>query len=177
MFADVYERIKRKNKILFSTDSACIAPLLTYLAPLSRRIAAMFALDCAEKPSQKLRMLTGEPLAEQTIEVCRAWAAGDVKMNAAHRAILALHARAKTLGAAEGALCHAVAQACSTVHVKEHARGLIFYELTVIVRECQSAGEPFEEKVFARIEEYLAALDKWSKADLTAYRWAAFLKA
>ena len=95
MFADVYERIKRKNKILFSTDSACIAPLLTYLAPLSRRIAVMFALDCAEKPSQKLRMLTGEPLAEQTIEVCRAWAAGDVKMNAARRAILALHARAK----------------------------------------------------------------------------------
>lgn len=56
-------------------------------------------------------------------------------MPAARRAILAAHAAAKeTADPVSIALCHAIGQACGTVHVETHAIGLAMYELTALVR-------------------------------------------
>ncbi len=172
LFSDVYERIKRKNKILFVSESLCIAPLCARISALPRRAVVMFAFECAKKPAEELKAHVGESDALQTIDLCRAWAEGKVKMPLARRAILNLHARAKSMDEADGARYRAIAQAYSAVHVKEHARGLMYYELTAIVRE----NKNFEEKVLMRIEEYSAVLDRWASCDLSDYSWAKFLQ-
>lgn len=60
---------------------------------------------------------------------------GAGRVPAARRAILAAHAAAKeTADPVSIALCHAIGQACGTVHVETHAIGLAMYELTALVR-------------------------------------------
>ncbi len=75
---------------------------------------------------------------------------------------------------ADTALCHAIGQALSAVHVKTHAMGLVFYELSAIVfaegiGNCQNAVE-------LRISEYIDRLIYWEEnIDKGNYEWAGFL--
>ena len=96
-------------------------------------------------------------------------------MPAAKREILACHALAKSLPPEEAALCHAAAQACSTVHTPGHALGFPLYELTALVLRYgpESCREPIEK----RAAEYCGRLIFWQKEEQEGnFRWAEFLR-
>lgn len=105
------------------------------------------------------------------------WAHGTVKMTVAKRAILNCHAIAKELVQEyDIALCHAIGQGCSTVHVETHALGLIFYELTAIV--IKHKYKDYQEEVLEKIKFYISKL-RWYQEhsdDLVkGQTWAEFL--
>ena len=95
----------------------------------------------------------GRPAA--AVAASRAWAAGALRMPAVRPLILACHAAARETDRENAALCHAVAQGCSTVHARGHALGLPIYELTALaLRFGLERGEVLE----ARAAEYLDRL-------------------
>ncbi|HIU83454.1 MAG TPA: hypothetical protein IAC70_05820 [Candidatus Faecicola pullistercoris] len=103
------------------------------------------------------------------------WAAGQVKMPFARRAILDCHKAAKTADSAEdAALFHAVGQAAGTVHTVGHALGFPIYELTSLVyKHGVDACGPHVEK---RCREYLDILNSKAKeADNPDCKWAEFM--
>ena len=74
----------------------------------------------------------------------------------------------------DAALCHAVGQACATVHTETHAIGLPIYELTAIVRDygIEECTPYLKEK----LSYYRLALEQCRKeADSPEYKWAPFL--
>ena len=96
------------------------------------------------------------------LNLSRQWAAGEVKMPVAKKAILECHAMAKELtDIADIALCHAIGQACSVVHTQRHAMGYPVYELTAIVRK--NKIQISEEVVKQRIDYYIERLLFWQK--------------
>jgi hypothetical protein len=117
-----------------------------------------------------------ESIPRNTLIAAKAWAAGEIKMPVAKRAILDCHALAKEMtDPADSARCHAIAQGCSVVHTTGHSLGLPIYELTAIVREmgvdhCMDAVEQ-------RNKAYIDALLYWREheADYEG-PWAEFLK-
>ena len=85
--------------------------------------------------NRKLLFLPGDRRPRAALDAAWLWARGRLKMHVAQRAILDCHAMAKDVTtAADAALCHAVGQACGTVHTAGHAMGYPVYELTAIVR-------------------------------------------
>jgi len=94
------------------------------------------------------------------------------------------HARGETsdiAGAQRGkslpALCHAVAQAVSTVHTKKHALGLPIYELTAIVLASIESSTEFEKPVGDKINYYEQRLRyRQENAELEPRKWANFLQ-
>lgn len=174
---DVREKLKRKNQILFSRDSACLRPLRFLIAEQKHRTLVMWALACARAPLDELKArYPQEERPERAVRLCGQWAMGQCKMPVAKRALLEVHAMAKELSdPVQSALCHAVGQACATVHVETHAIGLALYELTAIVRRwgidhCQAALE-------AKIADYISRLlDCAAKIDAEPREWADFLR-
>ena len=173
---DVYEKYKRKNQVLFNRDSACLQELLSMIRQQKHRTLVLWAFQCAEPITDILKeRYPRDRRPKEALRLCRLWAAGEVKMPEAKRALLAAHAMAKELDdPVDIARCHAVGQACATVHVESHAIGLAFYELTAIVRE---AGiENCEAAVADRISGYLSSLKSWQEqVDQEPRPWAAFL--
>ena len=173
---DVNKKYKSKNKILFNKDSECLRGLLGLIMVQNRRTIVMWSLEQAEKCVVALKeKYPEEKRPENALIICRKWAEGEVKMPEAKRAILAVHSAAKSMeNDTDIALCHAIGQACSSVHVKTHALGLVFYELSSIVLEkginnCQNAVE-------RRIFEYVELLKYWEEnIDKGERKWAAFL--
>ena len=103
------------------------------------------------------------------------WAAGKVKMRQAQRKILDCHAFAKEISSKEDiAMCHAVGQACATVHTAGHAIGYPIYDLTSIVFEygIENCAEPVE----LRKKEYMERLYYW-RDHMNDYQgeWAEFM--
>lgn len=109
------------------------------------------------------------------LNLSRQWAAGEVKMPVAKKAILECHAMAKELtDIADIALCHAIGQACSVVHTQRHAMGYPVYELTAIVRK--NKIQISEEVVKQRIDYYIERLLFWQKeAHRENGTWAKFI--
>ena len=91
-------------------------------------------------------------------------------------AILDCHRAAKTLSdPAQAALCHAVGQACATVHTPGHALGFPVHELTAIV--LQVGAQACREPVLSRCAQYQDRLLGWMDAEGQINGpWAAFLK-
>ena len=107
------------------------------------------------------------------IEKTRQWARGDIKMPEAKKAILAAHAMAKDItDVSDQALCHAIGQACGTVHVETHAIGLVFYELTATVR--LYGIDDCEPMLIKRINEYQSYLPICAQ-HIHQYQWAKFI--
>lgn len=173
-FVDAAEKLKRRRALLFSRESLCLQPLLQALRQESRITVVFWALTCAEAPAVVLETRYPEdPRPRQTLALAAAWAAGEIKMALPRRAILDLHAMAKTLSdPADAARCHAVAQACSAVHTEAHAIGLAVYELTAIARE--SPPETCTDALDARIAAYEAALPR-CRVNVSGRPWADFL--
>lgn len=113
---------------------------------------------------------------QEAVASARAWAAGEIKMPIAKRAILDCHAMAKELAdPADIARCHAVGQACGVVHTAGHALGYPMYELAAIVLE--HGLDNCRYSVEARTLQYMEKLlfHQEQEPNLSA-NWAAFLR-
>lgn len=176
LFSDVENKIKRRNKILFSRDSECLQDLIKLIELQSHRTIVMWAFDCAEMPLEQFEAkYPNEHRPRICLELCEDWARGKIKMPVAKRAILDSHAVAKEINDMEyGALCHAIGHAGATVHVETHALGLAFYELTAIV--LKYGKDNFTEPVIDKINYYYNRLLYWQEnTDKLNLDWAAFL--
>ncbi len=175
MYSDVELRLKKRNKTLFSRDSRCLAGLLELIEQQNRRTLVMWALDCAKITLREFETAYPEEKRPRAcLELCEAWAGGKIKMPAARAAILASHAVAKQINnPVYSALCHAIGHAGATVHARNHAPGLPFYELTAIVLGHRA---DFHKPVTEKINFYLDRLLYWNEhTDKTAFEWASFL--
>ncbi|MDR1392642.1 MAG: hypothetical protein LBJ62_01525 [Bifidobacteriaceae bacterium] len=174
----IRSKLRRGNRVLFAKDNALFAELNDALAAASRKAAVLWALELAAAAVGTLaERYPGEERPAAALDASRAWAAGRVKMREARRAILDCHGFAKQIASPEdAALCHAVGQACGTVHANGHAIGFPVYELTAMVHRlgienCQGAVEQ-------RVAHYRRRLDYWSD-HYGDHRggWARFLEA
>ena len=175
--AEVRARAKRHNQILFSKESFLLDNLRHLIDQANRRALTLWALELAEETVLKLTKKYPEDLRpREVIAASRAWAAGEIKMSIAKRAILNCHAMAKELtDPADIARCHAVGQACSVVHTVGHALGYPMYELTAIVLELglDNCREPIEQRVMY----YKQRIRYWMEYEKNCQQsWAGFLK-
>lgn len=176
MFSDVEQKLKKKNKILFSRDSECLQELKTLIEQQKHRTLVMWALDCAKVPlAQFEEKYPHELRPRKALELSEDWSRGKIKMPAAKRAILDAHAVAKEIDdSVYGALCHAIGHAGATVHVGTHALGLPFYELTAIVLKC--GKDEYHKQVNEKINYYHQHLIYWQEnIDKVDLEWASFL--
>lgn len=176
MFTDVDNRLRKKNKILFSRDSQCLQELITLIEMQKHRTLVMWALDCANTTLELFESkYPDEHRPRMALELCEEWSKGLIKMPAAKRAILDAHAVAKEISDEEfGALAHAIGHAGATVHVETHALGLVMYELTAIV--LNYGKDEYRKPVCEKISYYSDRLVYWQKhADELRIEWADFL--
>lgn len=173
---ELQEKLRRKNQILFSKDSAVLEELNMLLGEQNHRVTALWAFDLAEEAVSSLEeRYPEEQRPRRALEACRMWAAGAVKMPEAKREILACHAVAKELSSPEDiALCHAVGQACSVVHTVGHAPGFPVYDLTAVVRRY---GFPdCMEHIEKRVRHYIDRLLYWRENyNSSPRKWADFM--
>ncbi|MGI5894809.1 MAG: putative immunity protein [Candidatus Merdivicinus sp.] len=174
---EVRQKVKRRNQILFSKDSDILRELSEMLSAQNRRVVVLWALEGAEK----LKDLLAEKYPEDdrptaAIAAARLWATGKIRMPLAKQDILRCHAMAKDLSSQEDiALCHAIGQACSTIHTVRHALGLPIYELTFLVRHygLENCRIPVEH----RCREYLDRLQFWKETEPhILMEWANFMQ-
>lgn len=173
---EVNINLKRKRQILFSKDSIVLQDLEILLRNQSRRAVVLWAFELAE---ETVKIIESKYPTESrpgiALEASRLWASGHIKMPAAKKEILNCHAAAKEMESPEDiALCHAVGQACGTVHTSGHALGYPIYELTAIVR--RYGAENCRTHVEARKQEYIDKLLYWgSHYEDYSGEWAGFL--
>lgn len=176
--ATIQSALKAGRKILFSRDSGCLRSLMALIEASSHRALILWALDCADGVARSFEAEQPEDKRlRDALNLCAAWAHGEVKMPVAKRAILAAHAAAKEAGDPRlAALAHAVGQAGATVHVKTHAPGLVFYELTALA--LSEGPDRRAETVASKIDYYRDRLLYWrGRADEPGRIWAKFLAA
>lgn len=169
-------RMRARRQILFSREDTVLEPVARQLANCSRIEAVCWALSLAEETVRLLEeRYPDDHRARQALALSWAWARGEVKMPIAKQAILACHAAAKELESPEDiALYHAVGQACGTVHSKGHAMGYPIYDLTALLRRCGSGN--CEERIAARIGDYLDVFQNLNTLIEKNDRWAPFLR-
>lgn len=177
-FKDIEINIKKKNQILFTRESPCLAKLRKEIANQKHYTLIMWAFDCMKETLIHLEKKEPNNLAfNNAIEESKRWAKGEIKMPQAKRAILDCHAQAKKMNNPyEIALCHAIGQGCGTVHVTSHALGLPFYELSAIV--IAHAYQGYEQVVIDKIAYYQERLQYWKakeKQVLKEQDWASFI--
>lgn len=173
---EVSERIRRKNQVLFTKDSAYLQDLATLFRRLDHRAAVLWAFDfAAESVALLQEKYPYEQRPREALEPARAWAAGAVKMPLAQRKILDCHAFAKEISCkADIAVCHAVGQACAVVHTAGHAMGYPIYDLTAIVYRL--GIENCEDQVEQRKKAYIDRLFYWERCwRENSGPWAGFM--
>ena len=176
MYDDVELKIKRKNKVLFTRDSLCLQELLKLIRLQTHKTLVLWAFCCVE---EVIKIYNGKYQDDfrPTIayETCKKWASGEIKMKEAKRCILECHSIAKEIDDDYYiAICHAIGQGLSTVHVETHAIGLVMYELTAIVLKNR---DNYEEKVNDKIRWYIKTLKYFAdNVDNTQDKWASFLE-
>lgn len=160
-FDEVNTKLKRKKQILFSKDSSLLQDLKILLDNQNHRTVVLWAFELAEEAVKKLEeKYPTESRPRSALEASKLWASGRIKMPIAKREILNCHAVAKEIQSLEDiALCHAVGQACGTVHTSGHALGFPIYELTAIVRSYGIAH--CEVPVEIRKQEYIEKIMYW----------------
>lgn len=168
-------RSKKGRSILFSKDSPELMSLHENLMRQDHLTVVIWAFDCLQEALQALNhAYPQDPRANLCVEKAMRWARGEIKMPQARPYILDLHAMAKEVqGAKEAALCHAIAQACSSVHTPRHAIGLAMYELTALVRGHE--GAVAQRLIGERIQYYEKAMERAALAEKPG-PWAIFLQ-
>jgi hypothetical protein len=174
---EVKAKLKRRNQILFGKDSLLLQELSLLISNSNRRSLTLWSLSLAEQIVKDFEHThPDESIPRNTLIAAKAWAAGEIKMPVAKRAILDCHALAKEMtDPADSARCHAIAQGCSVVHTTGHALGLPIYELTAIVREL--GVDHCKDAIEQRNRSYIDTLLYWQEheADYEG-SWAGFLK-
>lgn len=175
MFEDVEIRLKNKNKIVFTRDSKCLQELINLIRLQKHKTLVLWAFTCVEEPLRQIESKYDSKVPRIAYECCKSWAQGDVKMAVAKQAILDCHQLCKQFkDEVSIALCHAIGQGLSTVHVETHAIGLPMYELTAIVLQNK---ENYQEKVINKIRYYIDTLYYFqNNIENDNYKWADFLK-
>ena len=176
MYSDIKEKLKKSNKILFTRDSSCLQKLIRLIELQKHRTLVMWAFECANIPLGLFEeKYPKEHRPRVALEMCKAWAKGEVKMAVAKKSILDTHAVAKEIeDDVYIALCHAIGHAGATVHVETHALGLVLYELTAIV--FVNSKDDFDLVVNEKIDYYFYRLLYWqSNIDTLDISWAKFL--
>ena len=163
MFTDVEIKIKKKNSILFTKNSDCLQALCQLISEQRHTALVLWAFDCMQMPLNELMMkYSNETAFQSAFDASKLWAEGKIKMKVAKKEILRCHAVAKRLdNPRDIALCHAIGQGCSTVHVQTHALGLVVYELTAIVIENNYTN--YEDQVMKKINFYKERMLWWQK--------------
>ena len=176
MYEDVELKIKRKNKILFTRESKCLKQLLELIRMQKHKTLVLWAFCCVEELIKIYNFKYHNDF-RPTIayETCKKWASGEIKMKEAKRCILECHSIAKEIDDEYYiAICHAIGQGLSTVHVETHAIGLVMYELTSIVLKNR---DNYYEKVNDKINWYIKILKYFEdNVDNTQNKWASFLE-
>lgn len=173
---EVNTNIKRKRQVLFSKDSPFLQELEFVFRNQSHQAVVLWAFDLAEEAVKKLEAkYPTESRPRNALEASKLWAAGRIKMPVAKREILNCHAVAKEIQSLEdAALCHAVGQACGTVHTSGHALGFPIYDLTAIVRSYGVAH--CRTPVEIRKHEYIEKIMYWgSHYESYTGDWADFM--
>ena len=169
-------RLKKKNQILFAKDSEYLQDFIMLLQSQDHRVVALWAFDFAEESINAVsEKYPKECRPREALEAAKDWAAGRIKMRIAQRKILDCHAFAKEIDCKEDiAMCHAIGQACATVHTVGHAIGYPIYDLSAIIYKlgleyCKGAVEQ-------RKQEYIDKLFYWNE-HLNEYKgeWADFM--
>lgn len=174
---EVKSKLKRGNKVLFAKDSTLFTELNDIIIRESHKVMVLWAFELVSAVVNTLKERYPDEMRPQiALDTSRAWAAGEVKMPLAQRAILDCHAFAKEIASPEDiALCHAVGQACSVVHANGHAIGLPVYELTAMV--LSFGKDDYKEALENRVAYYIERLDYWRKhcGDYQG-KWAEFME-
>lgn len=173
IFKDVEEKLKRKNKILFTRESECLQELLKEIRVQKHRTLVLWIFSICKDAERYVKNFNKEDTrVEKARELCWKWAQGKCKMPIAKKALLQVHAIAKeTSDPVVEAYCHALGQGYASVHVETHAIGFVMYELTAFVRIYGLD----EKKLEDRINYYYHELKKCEK-DIQNYKeWADFL--
>lgn len=169
-------KLKRGNVVLFAKDSPLFAELSQIISRERHKVMVLWAFEFASQTVEALRRRYPDEVRPQlALDTARAWAAGNVKMPVAKRAILACHAFAKELNdPIDVALCHAIGQACGVVHANGHAIGYPVYDLTAIV--LRSGIHNCREPVERRVGDYIERIAYWREhhADYEG-PWAEFM--
>ena len=172
-FEEVSLKYKRKNQILFSKECELFQDLSYIIKHQNRRTMVLWALNLAEESVCVLEeKYPNEHRPRTALELTRFWAAGEIKMTQAKRAILDCHAMAKEITIPEDiALCHAIGQACGVVHTVGHALGYPIYELTAIVRRygIENCRVAVETRAYEYVEK-LRSLERLNIIYLTSSR-------
>jgi hypothetical protein len=175
--SNVKPKLKRGNKILFAKDCSLFDELNGIIAREKHKVMVLWALELAETAVHTLKARYPDETRPQiALDTSRAWAAGEVKMRQAQRAILNCHAFAKEIVSPEDiALCHAVGQACGVVHANGHAVGFPMYELTAMIHRL--GIDSCKEAVESRVAYYIERIAYWRK-HYTNYqgKWADFME-
>jgi len=175
MFEDVEYKLKKKNKLLFSRDSKCLEDLLLLIRRQKHRTLVLWAFACVKTPLKIFESkYPDEKRPRNALDLCEKWAKGEVKMPDAKRAILDCHRVCREIDDAYFiALCHAIGQGVSSVHVETHAVGLAIYELTAIVL---ANRDNYQEVVKNKIKYYMDTLTFFQQhLEEIPYPWADFL--
>lgn len=169
-------KLNRKNQVLFAKNSAFLRDLMMLFQNESHRTLVLWALDlAAESVAELEKRYADERRPREAVEAAQDWAFGKIKMRLAQRKILDCHAFAKEIDCKEDiALCHAIGQACATVHTVGHAIGYPMYDLTSLIYKY--GIENCFEAVEARKQAYIDKLFYWHEhlCDCTG-PWADFM--
>ena len=97
-YSDIKEKLKKGNKILFTRDSSCLQKLIRLIELQKHRTLVMWAFEGAYIPLGLFEEKYPNELRPRiTLEMCTAWARGEVKMPVAKKSILDAHAVAKEI--------------------------------------------------------------------------------
>lgn len=176
IYSDVFTKYQKGNKLLFNRSSRSLESLLQLIDSQDHRTLVLWAFKFVRELGNSIQdFFLNDERIDKTISLCESWAKGDIKMLRAKKAILEVHAMAKeTPNPIVIAKLHAIGQGLSTIHVKTHATGLLFYVLTAIVLEY--GIDKFEGFTTKRINEYMDILKEFSKEiNRTYLKWASFL--
>jgi hypothetical protein len=173
---EIKERIKKKNKILFSKNGIYLHDLQDLMDAQNHQTLVLWAFEFAEETIRNLeKKYPHEKRPKKALETTKLWASGKVKMAIAKREILNCHAFAKEINSNEDiALCHAIGQACSVVHTSGHAMGFPFYDLTAIVYKL--GIDKCRDDIENRKKQYIDRINYWKNhyKDYTG-EWADFM--
>ena len=80
MYQDVEIRLKKKNKILFSFDSACLQELIALMEIQNKRVLVLWAFECVLKPLEIFeQQYPNELRPRNAYDMCQQWASGMIK--------------------------------------------------------------------------------------------------
>ena len=118
----------------------------------------LWVFECLQIPMNEMISKYPDKMEiKMAYDLSNGWAHGKVKKTIAKRAILNCHSLSRELEYERDiALCHAIGQGCSTVHVETHALGMVFYELTAIV--IKHKYKDYQVEVLDKIKFYISKL-------------------